>query len=577
MTSLSVAANQINDLRNLSDKRQWKKLLHLNEHDKSYIISDQFFFSGSSNPYEEMSATISAFERQENICKLPSRAIFLNRYGYNFDIDSCTKFTAWKNELDVTNISVLFASGYMANPASIYGHILIRFNNENSARLLNTSINYGAKVPPNENGLVYVAKGLFGGYEATYSDQHYYRHEHNYADKELRDLWNYTLDLTKEDVELLVAHIYEILPFRFDYYFVSENCAFHVGKLIEIVTEADFISENVPWSMPSSLAKALTDYKDGELIEKVDFIPSAETRLSHYAKLVKKRGGSELLDGFITQGFDKNKSDYQALSPSDKKLILEALLEYELVASDTDNKKDIISETLKLPPGRTKTSINPIVESPHKTSPPSLVSIGGAVGDINEAIIGFRMNFFDELTFDQSQKKYTALEILDSEIGVKGKQIKLNQLTLARVQTMRPNDTDLSYFDRSSWRIDVGYRNRGLACFDCNLIYTHADYGLSAPLFNGIGYTMVGIKAETGTITNTYMSATAGIITNLSNKVKIKIEAAHNIALRSNQKDQSTLEFEANYLIDSENEIRISYGTGYDKRVAIIFNHYWDF
>lgn len=85
----------------------------------------------------------------------------------------------------------MFASGYLGNPASFFGHLMLHLERpaqgqgqgETLSRLLDTSLNFGADVPSDEGLVAYMAKGLVGGYEAQYSRASFYRNTTLYSER----------------------------------------------------------------------------------------------------------------------------------------------------------------------------------------------------------------------------------------------------------------------------------------------------------------------------------------------------------------------------------------------------------
>ena len=67
--------------------------------------------------------------------------------------------------------------------------------------------------------LLYILKGLTGQYQSGYSDQYFYNQDLTYRDTEFRDMWEYELNLTEEEKELILLHIWEITAKKYDYYF----------------------------------------------------------------------------------------------------------------------------------------------------------------------------------------------------------------------------------------------------------------------------------------------------------------------------------------------------------------------
>lgn len=112
---------------------------------------------------ELLTSSDSAFD--ERVCRYPARALYLRSLGYDVvDVSSlCDNFKQWQGDLTKQQVSIVYADGYLGNPASFYGHLLFKFKSEVLSRdLLSNSLNFGAKVPDNENPVAYILKGLVG-------------------------------------------------------------------------------------------------------------------------------------------------------------------------------------------------------------------------------------------------------------------------------------------------------------------------------------------------------------------------------------------------------------------------------
>jgi hypothetical protein len=155
---------------------------------------------------------------------------------------ACPRFDGFIRNSEVESVSIIFATGFLGNPASYYGHALLKFNytgTDSRSPLLDVSVNYGAILTGTDDPLTYMLKGVFGGYDGGFSHVHYYFHNHNYGENELRDLWEYRLDLPPEAVRLIVAHAWEVLGQRYTYYFFRRNCAFRMAEIVQVVDGVD--------------------------------------------------------------------------------------------------------------------------------------------------------------------------------------------------------------------------------------------------------------------------------------------------------------------------------------------------
>ncbi len=133
----------------------------------------------------------------------------------------CPQYRRFAKDGKIASLSLVFATGYLGNPASYYGHLLLKINDheENRNALEDLAVNYGAKIPDNENMLVYMSKGLIGEYRSTFSPKTFYFYQHKYNDEEMRDLWEYEIKLDESGYELVVAHLWELLGVEHKYYF----------------------------------------------------------------------------------------------------------------------------------------------------------------------------------------------------------------------------------------------------------------------------------------------------------------------------------------------------------------------
>ena len=194
--SIVYAADGSLDIGNAASHRVWKQLLHAEQTAVSLNASGENFYfaeNGFKNPHAELKATISAFTN-----KPPSQE-YLDAFS-------------------TQSASLIFASGYLGNPASMFGHVFLKFNGGSEEGLLDNTFSYGAKVPTDENKLVYITKGILGGYQGKFSNQKYHHHHLTYSETELRDMWEYRLNLTQDDIQFLLAHLWELENATMTYY-----------------------------------------------------------------------------------------------------------------------------------------------------------------------------------------------------------------------------------------------------------------------------------------------------------------------------------------------------------------------
>lgn len=168
----------------MSEHKQWQHLLFY-KNGKAEVISPDFYLTDPKvqsiptfSPYEELLATLKHASDNSIVCRYPARYLWLNWHLPELKID-------WQNCPDLPNpnqeISLILVSNYLKNPASSFGHVLVKTSSAmdreedgirqlSSEDLLNSSYNFGARIPANENGAMYAIKGLFGFYDSGFSE-----------------------------------------------------------------------------------------------------------------------------------------------------------------------------------------------------------------------------------------------------------------------------------------------------------------------------------------------------------------------------------------------------------------------
>lgn len=608
--SHSSLANE-QSLIEFSTNKQWLKLLHYKpgSSSESYITSPDFFLSSSRilSSLEELKATITALylpinknqsPNEHALCRFPARSTLiqqqlnLSAYGELPTIE-CAQYKIWRQQIKDDSVSLVFASGYMSNPASMYGHILLKFNAHDankSSELLDTSVNYGAIVPSKENPLLYVLRGILGGYDAAFSDQQFFKHKHNYGDIELRDMWEYKLALTPKDVALIVDHLWEILPAKFDYYFVDENCAYHFAKLLELVLDKSIISDDSLWVLPNAVATGLAQakYKNNPLLAEVNFIPSRETVLhNYYDQLTIKQ--QQIALSIIVNDFSFDIDDYQALANNEQKVIVESLFQYINVVEQQEKnsdvtkagKKKLIRERLGFSAGKAiGYHNNKTNAAPHLVRKPSKFSVGMVSIDQTKfySTAGFRMTYFDDLSSSVGRSDFSNLEMIDVELITDGSQAKILKLDLIDISSLYLPAIPWKNNVAAAWSVKAGYEQLSNACIDCGIYFTEGNLGKSVRIGNNsLGYAMVGGKAFFGNKGDITIHAKLGLITSITENLKAKIELqkTSNIALSSRY--ASSVKLAISYEFSHYWDVRFMLENKETTFAGLTLNYYWGF
>ncbi len=305
-------------------------------------MDGQSFFvspAGKRNPKAELEATVQAFFAPPPAeggaphaqCRFPARLLWLGR---RLGIDparlparTCPEWEDFRERLDAKSVTLVFSSYYLNNPSSAFGHTFMRISRADGAPgvvrsdLLDYGIDYAAVVTTS-NAVIYAAKGIFGGFEGRFSHYPYYFKVRQYNDYETRDIWEYDLDLTRDQVAMLVAHLWELGQSWFDYYYLTENCSFHMLTVLEAANPDVELVERIPfWVIPADTVKAL--YAAPGLVKAVRYRPSIWTQFRHRAETLSAEDRA-LVRGLVEDGADLSAD----LAPERRMATLDTALDY---------------------------------------------------------------------------------------------------------------------------------------------------------------------------------------------------------------------------------------------------------
>ncbi|MES2490161.1 MAG: DUF4105 domain-containing protein [Pseudomonadota bacterium] len=234
----------------LSQSPAWLALLGYQSGSFSNAVHSQadrpdFFVSpeGVRDPLAELlaeRATLFGDDDQAVLlrCRFPARFIWLQQQlGLLPQVQvlkECTALRDWYESLAMQSISIAFASSYLENPSSTFGHTFLRFQTANTPTLLTPTINYAADSGQVTDPLSFIIKGLVGGFPGVADRMPLFRRLRIYGDNEGRDIWEYPLALDADQIRMLLLSLWEQRNGAYNYYFLDENCSYRTLALIGV-------------------------------------------------------------------------------------------------------------------------------------------------------------------------------------------------------------------------------------------------------------------------------------------------------------------------------------------------------
>ncbi|MHA4953207.1 Lnb N-terminal periplasmic domain-containing protein [Acinetobacter pittii] len=496
----------IAEQQNLDQDITWQRLMYANKNQKSEVTYSGYFLSenGKNNLKEELKADISALlvpaqDNQSIRCKFPARSQWLmQKVGIQeneLPQVKCTEFENWIGQIKPHKATLIYATDFMGNPSSMFGHTLLRLDpkDQQQLNLVSYAVNYAATVAGNDNWS-YAWKGLTGQYPGEYSLMPYYRKVKEYGDFESRDLWEYELNLSPEETRFLVSHIWEMQHVSFPYYFVSDNCAYRLLGLVDLVKPESNLQEKFTYaSIPMETIKSM---QQQGLTKAPVYRPALETQLlaqahQHGASLAKVAHQIAMLP------IQQSSQILKSFTEQDQAKILE--MAYDDLYLQFIGRK--VEESIAQPQLRQLLALRSQIDLDKQRQEPkrptkeptqghnarNLSLKAGEVQGDKFIELGHRQAYHDLIDPQGGYRAGTQLLFLNGNAQWRDDHLKLERLDLLEVNSynpIQPFKTPLSWGFNLGWRQEAIHdgsfsedKQHGVASFNAQVGYSLADYG----------------------------------------------------------------------------------------------------
>lgn len=501
------------------ETRSWHRLLHYERTLfggwESTVVGRGFFFAedGSTDPGAEWEATVAAFRSGKPLSRMKfhPQCAFPARYRFVRDVLGaaapppvpCPELDKWVTTMAPESLTLVFASNDPDAPPSMFGHTFFRVNSaknrRNEASLLDFGMNFAAAIP-DDAGLEMGYHGLTGGYEGHFTVAPYYEMVKTYNQIENRDLWEYELALSPDEVERLLMHAWEIEQNSFlEYYFLKENCSYQLMAMIEVLRpEVELTNRPTIYMVPVDSLRWLGEYPG--LVKEVKFRPSLlrKATMAYDALSPEQRLRQEKLFADPVGLYDLDVGELDAL------LARLTYKKLDVSVGMSDAEKALLPKALarraafpKAPPAVVATP----AARPEHSHPGNRIAIGGGTGSLGPfAELGIRASMHDLLN---GEAGYSATnQILLGDIRARfgppsedAKRLKLESLVLMDLINVGPVS---SLRSKPSWRVRAAYETaRSELCPDCRLLRLDSNMGFTVNTpGNGVAFALPGLAME---------------------------------------------------------------------------------
>lgn len=517
------------DEEKLYDDRYWQILLHYKpkwSHFRSSVDDPRFFLSpeGKENPKAELEATIRALYQSDKKDDAHPKCRFIARYNWlkeklNMDESTfsgivCKDFNnTIDNIVQPKSLVLVFPAFYMNNPASMFGHTLLRIDSSYQSKLLSHAVNYAAYIEG--AGILYPLKGIFGFYKGYFKVFPYYERIKEYNDIEQRDMWEYHLNLSEEEVRKMFMHLWELKDIYSYYYFIDENCSYNLLFLLEAARPSVHLRDSVGlWVVPVDTLRVV---KNRRMVEGTEFRPALATRIRYIASSLNEEARKTALK-IVDRELDPDQiSD---IDHDEKIKILDLAIEiiqykyYKQKLSKDEYSKLFLSAL----EARSKLgtsyadSIIPIPKPPEEGHFSSRLSLGvGVRGDDIFQEVRFRPAYHDLTDPDDGYLEGSQIVFADTALRYyTNGRIRLETFDLLDIVSLSPRN---NFFKPFSWKIKTGLTQKMGRDKKEHLIY-QLDTGFGIAFKNeliGLYYALAEASLNVGGELRDYYALGVGI------------------------------------------------------------------
>jgi hypothetical protein len=384
--------------------------------------------------------------------------------------------------------------------------------------------------------------GLTGGFKGYFSTHPYYVKATEYGDFENRDLWEYRLNLTQDQLERLLMHTWEMGNASFDYFFFKENCAYHILSLLELANPEIHLTDRF-WfyTFPSDGVRMIA--QSPGLVKQITFRPSRATEV--------RRGREALsldermwLARIVDDAKMAESELFMRLPAQRQALVLDVASDYLLYRIATGkgdaaiyqerNKGVLIARSkLRVPP--IAVALKPFTGPPeqgHKVMRAGLGSgwrEGEVFGELN-----FRLAFHDLLDPEYGYTPDAQIEVLGFSLRhyPERSHTRIERFTLVNIVSL---STVNALFQSPSWKIATGFNTlQHERCRFCRVGNLEGGIGIAAEsswLEREVYFGFAELAVEYGRVfASDYRiggGATAGALVDITERWKVGVSGTY--------------------------------------------------
>jgi hypothetical protein len=246
-------------LDQLATQPTWSALLHV-RHGAPMVRDPAFLLSlPQFSLRAELQATLAALQTPGGaaLCRFPARYLWLHSQGAIAErsLAHCTELQEFSARAPMDRVALVFASETLSQPSSMMGHVFLKLSGKDAAGASREHAISFYTEPVTWNLPRLFWRSLVAGMPGFFTLGPYAEQVESYIGREGRNLWEHPLRLDATQRDLMRAHLMELRPVQFTYYFQRYNCATLVKQLLAVVRPAVLDHEDL-WTTPKDVVRA---------------------------------------------------------------------------------------------------------------------------------------------------------------------------------------------------------------------------------------------------------------------------------------------------------------------------------
>ena len=247
------------DLDRLAADPTWAALLHVRQgepmvRDPGFVLTlPQFSLRA------ELQATVTLLQGDDAqaLCRFPARYTWLRAQGAvrERSLAHCSDLAEFRARAPMEQVALVFASETLSQPSSMMGHVFLKLGGHDAAGAFREHAISFYTEPVTWNLPRLFWRSLVAGMPGYFTLGPYADQVRSYVEREGRNLWEHPLQLDAAQRELLQAHLLELRPVQFTYYFQRYNCATLVQQVLAVV-QPRVLDQPDLWTTPKDVVRA---------------------------------------------------------------------------------------------------------------------------------------------------------------------------------------------------------------------------------------------------------------------------------------------------------------------------------